>query len=439
MDLPGDSAADVSRFSCENAPRMPLQVRRLLIGAAIALIAIVAGLALPALRGADSLGLESCERCLDLARLVPADADEVAIIPAGGGLWFAMMKHPIREDRIFGSETRGTIVAIALGRNPVVVWKRDDRMGAAVFASAPRRSLIRLALPPTLRGQVSTKGGAIVVGSSQGGFPIEELAGLAQAPGQLFIAHRRRPSIPGVIAPAFSSHALERDVLSVVSRSRDESAAVRPLPNGLRHPASAVLSVALGSVQGLGRDWERVLPVDSRGMGAGLVAIFGVESGMFLPRVRGVVIAESTETDPVALLDRLVPAVDGAVSSVRRRDDVVIARREAMGLVGEAALVDGRAVLSLDSTSMDRFLAERVGAAPFAKGAEWSLKAKPAELRLAIRNASESLGYKLLGKRTRNKVRSLSRTHLWDDGPLWATLERTRTGGEARVTCRVEW
>ncbi|MCM2316543.1 MAG: hypothetical protein NDJ92_15440, partial [Thermoanaerobaculia bacterium] len=232
---------------------------------------------------------------------------------------------------------------------------------------------------------------------------------------------------------------LDADSLSVVSRSRDESVAVTPLPKALRHPASAMLSVALGSIPELAGDWDRVLPVDASGMGAGLVAIYGVEAGTFLPRVRGVVVATSTETDPVALLDRLVPAVDGSVSSIRQRDGVVIAKREAMGLVGEAALLEGHAILALDDGSMDRFLDDRATAVPFAEGVEWSLRAKPAELRLAIRSASDSLGYKILGKSTRNSVRSLSRSLGWVEGARSATLERTRTAGEARVTCRVEW
>lgn len=418
---------------------MAMPARRLVIGIAIALAALVAGLLLPVLRAPRSEGVASCGRCLELARLAPADADEVAIVPTGGSLWFAAARHPVREDRMFGGGARGTLVALAVGRNPVVFWKQGDRTGGAVSAAAPRRWLISLALPAKFRGQVSTKAGALVSGSSAGGFPVDALAALAQEPGQLFVAHRKRPSMPGVIAPAFSSLALEPDSLSVVSRSRDESVAVTPLPKQLRHPASAMLSVALGSIPELAGNWDRVLPIDANGMGAGLVALYGVEAGTFLPRIRGVVVATSSETDPVALLDRLVPAVDGSVSGIRQREGVVIASREAMGLVGEAALVDGYAILALDDGSMDRFLADRASALPFADGAEWSLRAKPAELRLAIRSASDSLGYKLLGKSTRNSVRSLSRSLGWVEGARSATLERTRIAGEARVTCRVEW
>lgn len=418
---------------------MAMTARRLLIGAAIAFAALVAWLALPVLREPRIEGISSCGRCLELARLAPAGADEVVIVPSGGSLWFAAARHPVREDRIFGGEARGTLVAFAVGRNPVVLWKQGDRLGGAVSAAAPRRWLIGLALPAGSGGQVSTKSGALVGGSSPGGFPIDGLAALAQEPGQLFVAHRNRPSIPGVIAPAFSSLTLERDSLSIVSRSRDESTAVTPLPAGLRHPISAVLSVALGSVPELAGDWDRILPVDAGGMGAGLVAIYGVEAGTFLPRVCGVVVSSSTETDPVALLDRLVPAVDGSVSSIRQREGVVIARREAMGLVGEAAIVEGHAILALDDGSMDRFLADRAAAVAFAEDAEWSLRANPAELRLAIRGVSDSLGYKLLGKSTRNSVRALSRSLGWVEGARSATVERTRTAGEARVTCRVEW
>lgn len=439
MDLPGDSAADVSRFSCENAPRMQRRTRLLLATGAITFAVLVGLLVLPTLLAPDLEGLDACVRCVELARLAPAGADEVAIAPSGGSLWFAMVRHPIREDRIFGGTLRGTVIALAVGRNPVVTWKQGDRSGAAVSAPASRRALLRLVVPPPLRGQVSTKAGALVIGNAAGGFPIEEYASLAQAAGQLFVAHQRRPSIPGVLVPALSAVTLEKNSLAIISHSRDASVAATPLPPALRHPSGAALSVALGSVTAVAGDWERLLPVDSTGMGAGLVAIYGVDSGAFLPRVRGVVVAESRETDPVALLDRLVPSVDGSVSSIRHAGGVVIAKREAMGLVGEAALVDGHAVLAFDGSSMDKFLADRAAATPFASGAEWSLRARPTELRLAIRRGSESLGYKLLSKRTRNSVRGLSRSLGWVEGARWATFERTRNGGEASVTCRVEW
>ncbi|MCM2315979.1 MAG: hypothetical protein NDJ92_12615, partial [Thermoanaerobaculia bacterium] len=184
---------------------MPMPARRLVIGVVIALAALVAGLVLVVLREPRSEEIGSCERCLELARLAPADSDEVVIVPKGGSLWFAAARHPVREDRIFGGGVRGTLVALAVGRNPVVLWKQGDRTGGAVSAPAARRWLIALALPAKFRGQVWTKAGALVSGSSAGGFPIDALAALAQEPGQLFVAHRKRPSIPGVIAPALSS------------------------------------------------------------------------------------------------------------------------------------------------------------------------------------------------------------------------------------------
>ena len=418
---------------------MTPRARRLTLGAVIAFAALTAWLLVPILIEPSGGPVDECERCLELARLAPPDADEVMIVPPGGSLWFSMPRHPIREDRIFGGVVRGAMLALATGRNPVVLWRLGNQVGAAISASPPRRLLLRVALPPVARGQVSTIDGALIVGKTPGGFPNSALVAISREPGQLFVAHRNKPSIPGVVAPAFSSLAFHPNSLSIISRMRDVPPASALLPRELRHPKSAVLSVALGSVAALTGEWERLLPVDSTGMGEGLVAIYGVDAGAFLPRVRGVIVARSTETDPVVLLDRLVPAVDGSVSSVRSRDGISIARREAMGLVGEAALIDGRAILALDATSMDSFLDDRAEAASVAEGTEWSLRAKPTELRSAIRSASDSLGYKLLGKRTRNSVKALGRALGWLEGARSATVERTRQGAEARVTCTIEW
>jgi hypothetical protein len=350
-----------------------------------------------------------------------------------------MRRHPIREELILGGAARGALLAATVGRNPVVFWRRGDQAGAVVSAALPRRIALRLFLSPGAKGQVSTKGGALVIGTSQGGFAISKYVAIAKDPGELFVAHRNRPSIPGVIVPAISSLALEERTLSISTIMRDAPAGSSPLPRDVRHPRRAILSVALGSVTALAGEWERFFPIDADGMGAGLVSIYGVDSGAFLPRVRGVIVSATTETDPVALLDRIVPAIDGSVSSVRRRDGLVIARREAMGLAGEAAIVDGHALLGLDGASMDLFLDDRKDAIAVADGTEWSLRARPAELRVAIRSASESLGYKLLGKGTRNSVKALSRGLGWLDGAEAVTVERSRAGGQARVACRVEW
>lgn len=418
---------------------MTTQARRIAFGSAATLAALVAWLLIPLQLAPSTAPAADCERCLQLARFAPADADEVLIAPSGGSIWFSMRRHPVREDLIFGGTLRGATLAATVGRNPVVFWRRGDRAGAVVSGALPRRALLRLLLPRSARGQVSTKAGALVVGESRGGFAISKYVAIAKERGQLFVAHRNRPSIPGVVAPAISSLLLADRTLSISTVMRDAPEEPAPLPRDLRHPRGAVVSVVLGSVTRFSGEWERFFPIDADGMGAGLVAIYGVDSGAFLPRVRGVIVAATSETDPVALLDRIVPAIDGSVSSIRRRDALVIARREAMGLAGEAAIVDGRALLALDGTSMDRFLDDRAEASAVPEGTAWSLRARPAELRLAIRSASESLGYKLLGKGTRNSVKSLSRGLGWLEGAEMATVERSRVGGQGRVSCVIEW
>jgi len=418
---------------------MATPARRIILGAAALLALLAAWLVIPLLVAPVSEEADECERCLQLARFAPAEADEVMIVPAGGSLWAAMWSHPLREDLIFGGMLRGAMLAATVGRNPVVFWRRGDKGGAVISASLPRRLVLELLLSRKAKGQVMTKAGALVVGETDFGFAISKYVSISREPGLLFVAHRNHPSIPGVIAPALSSLALGERTLSITTTMRDAPAESTPLPRDLKHPRRAVLSVALGTVTAIAGEWERIFPFDANGMGSGLVAIYGVESGAFLPRVRGVVVASTAETDPVALLDRIVPAIDGAVSSIRHRDGLVIARREAMGLAGEASIVDGHAILALDGTSMDLFLDDRATALPIAGDSDWSLRVRPSEFRAAIRSASDSLGYKLLGKGTRNSVKSLSRGLGWLEGAQSATVERSRVGGQGRVTCRVEW
>jgi hypothetical protein len=418
---------------------MALPARRIVLGAAAAFAALAAWLLVPLLIAPSPEIAGECERCLQLARFAPADADEVMIVPSGGSLWGAMWKHPIREDLIFGGSLRGAMLAATVGRNPVVFWRRGDKGGAVISATLPRRLVLELLLSRSARGQVSTKAGALVLGETDFGFAISKYVAISREPGQLFVAHRNRPSIPGVTAPAISSLVLGDRTLAITTTMRDAPAAAAPLPRDLRHPGGAILSVALGSLTAIPGEWGRLVSFDANGMGAGLVAIYGVESGPFLPRVRAIVVTSTSESDPVAMLDRIVPAIDGSVSSIRRRDGLVIARREAMGLAGEAAIVDGRALLALDGTSMDRFLDDRAKALPVADDSDWSLRVRPSELRVAIRSASESLGYKLLSKGTRNSVKALSRGLGWLEGAQSATVERSRAGGAARVRCVVEW
>lgn len=418
---------------------MTTQAKRIGLGAAAAVVALAAWLLFPLLLVPSPEDVSDCERCLQLARFAPAEADEVMIVPSGGGLWAAMWRHPIREDLILGGRLRGAVLAATVGRNPVVFWRRGDKWGAVISAALPRRFVLELLLPAAARGQVSTKAGAIVIGETDLGFAISKYVAIPHEPGQLFVAHRNHPSIPGATAPAISSLSFGEGALSITTAMRDVPSVSSTLPRDLRHPRGAILSVALSSVTAISGDWARLFPFDANGMGAGLVAIYGVEAGTFLPRVRGVVVGATNETDPVSLLGRVIPAIDGSVSSIRRRDGVVIARREAMGITGEAAIADGHAILVLDGSSMDRYLDERATGLPISEASDWSLRARPAELRAAIRNAGDSLGYKLLSKGTRNSVKALRRGLGWLEGAKSATLERGLVKGQARVTCRVEW
>lgn len=418
---------------------MESRTRRFILAGGALFVVLAAWLAIPLAIAPSTAPPAESERCLQLARFAPADADEVMIVPSGGSVWFSMRRHPIREELILGGRLRGAMLAVTVGRNPVVFWRRGDRAGAVVSAAAPRRLALKLLLPRTVRGQVLTKAGTLVIGDSRGGFAISKYVSIAREEGQLFVAHRNRPSIPGVSVPAISSLLLADRALTISTTMQRAPVESTPLPSDLRHPRRAIVSVALASVTTLASEWERFFPIDASGMGAGLVAIYGVDSGAFLPRIRGVIVASTTERDPVALLDRIVPAVDGSVSSIRRRDGLVIARREAMGLTGEAAIVDGRAFLALDDASMDLFLDDRASALPVPEATDWSLRSHPTELRLAIRNASDSLGFKLLSKGTRSSVKGLSRGLGWLEGAKSATLERSRAGGQARVRCVVEW
>jgi hypothetical protein len=406
--------------------------------AAIAVGVIAIALFWPVMRAPRPVVLGNCLDCAELLRTVPAAAAEVYVVPSGGAFFFALRSHPIREESLLEQIPSAPLLALAIGDAPVVAWHHDDRLSFAVKLSAIRRALV--ALIPV--GQaVEVRDGVVFIGprGEPALGPPPELV-LADGPAHAFAIHRHRSPVPGLHSPSLTAITLGNASLSIVSRA-PAPAARAPLGDGSPlHPRGAMFSFVSGTLPEAVSRFDRVLPFDPRGLGGrGMLVLYGAEGGRIAPRIRGVLVMPASQGETAAsLIERLLPAVNGASTSGRPVGGVTVARREAMGLTVEAAIRGGDAILAFDGKSMETYLGERDGDAPD-RQAIWSLRLQPQIAYSMLKGVRDSLGFRLLGADTRDSIRRLQRAVGLVRDAKSLSMELVPKGELDEVRMNVEW
>jgi hypothetical protein len=206
-----------------------------------------------------------------------------------------------------------------------------------------------------------------------------------------------------------------------------------------QHPPDAVLSLEVSDVGALVAPIDEIFPVKTaslRGQ-AGQLVLYSVDASGLLPRPHGVLLLES-DKDPREAIEETVPSVKGAtVDSSRRIERVEVFRRETLGLIVETASSDGRLVIALDGSSMDRWLRERRDPDP--EAAVWSFSGDPSAIVEIVDALTRSPGRYLLGSSSRKAIRRFG-----DVVRPFRTASRvhsrlTRTPDGPVIESRIDW
>jgi hypothetical protein len=409
-------------------------MRRLVILSTLVLVLVVltAWLVMPMFVEPRESTLDECRGCPSLLTFVPDEARKVVVVPRGGSTLFELGRRLDPGIDLRDLLPAPGLLAVGLGGAPLVAWQDEQgHWGAAAAPVGLRRILLRIATykygGPTVRwvGSTILLGPASLSGDLRA---LDELKRLGSVPAHFFALH---DSPEGRSFGRLTPRSLEITTFP----SGDEMRTARTA----QHPPDAVLSLAVSDVGALVAPIDEILPVKTASLRGqpGQLVLYSVDSAGLLPRPRGVLLLEG-DRDARDAIEQTVPRVKGAtLDSSRRIENVEVFRRETLGLIVETASSDGRLVIALDGSSMDRWLRERLDPDP--EAAVWSFSGDPSAIVEIVDALARSPGRYLLGSSSRKAIRRFGdvvrpfRTASRVDSRL------TRTPDGPVIESRVDW
>ncbi len=341
----------------------------------VALLGVLAAIVLSTPASSEPVALDASS--LTMLRMVPADADEITIIPSAAGLLRDLRNHPVTRDWIGDWQARnsGRMLPLLLGDADVVAWKRGEESGYVANPDGLRRILVRAWLAVGRRAEgIRVAEGLLVVGAgaTQPMPPpdLDEFLALAgPLEGHLFFLQRESSEspYPPIDRPTVTAASVVENDIILHSRSRSSGTVpTQPLPI-VAYPQNAMLATAAA----VSPEWlerlDRVLPVKLNALldrGA-MLALYRVDEKTLVPRIEGLVILpEGSDPEQLrSILDSVVPRISlgglGEVTESRRMvGGVEVTRREGFGYAIDTASHQGNVLIAFDKASMERYLAD---------------------------------------------------------------------------------
>jgi hypothetical protein len=349
-----------------------------------------------------------------LLQNVPPDAEAYALVPAPVVLMAKLKANPITTEPVTRwTDEHALPPAAMLGRADAVAWKSGKTTAYAVRFDAVRALIARVwtmfsAVETTWNGRTLIIGGA--PGGAAGFSPPEELRlanGLPE--GDVFVVQRSesRGAFPPIGRPAVTSVRVTGSEIELASRARtNEAGELKP---ALRFdlPRGAMLSVSFTEAPKVLGDLERLIAedVDALVGDGGVIALYGVDTGTFLPR-------------PFAAI--VVPADERSRAAAAKYGNV-------LGQVQESG---GHLIIAFDRNSGSQYIKDAKAPVPWPAN-RWAMRLDPVRLIPVLRKAGDNPALRFAAPRIHRGARDLRR---W----MGALEQATSIEAAASVTDGVE-
>lgn len=324
---------------------------------------------------------------------VPADAEAYGLIPAPVVLMGKLVANPVTRDPVTSwTEQHALPPSSMLGRADAVVWKSGKVTSYAVRFDPVRAVIVRLW---TMFSSVDARwvGRTLIVNGGEGapaGAPAELAHTKGLPEGDALVVQRKesRGAFPPIGRPAMTSIRVTAKAIDLISRAAtSEAGAIKPPPPSSL-PRSAMLSVAFTEPPRLLGDIDRLLAADIDALvgGGGTVALYGVDTGTFLPR---------------PFMAIIVPANSETRSTLTRHENVI-------GLMGQKVEQNGELVVSFDRDTAGSYLKDGRAPLPW-PGSRWSLRLDPQRLIPVLRKVGDNPALRFATPRIHRGARDLRR------------------------------
>ena len=363
---------------------MVTAVRRFLIAVVVLVAGTIGGLALffafttPRKPLGFSVPLGTREWAM-LVR-VPQSAEAFALVPAAGALDAKLRANPVSRAALESwTASHRVPPAWMIGGADLLVWKTGSAFGTFMDVDAVRGFLLHL---------VRSGGSEPPDESPIDAASLGQIAHLASKlpPGDALVVQRgtSRGAYPPIGRPAVTSLQVTATDIRMVSvaPAPAEAPAVRLNP-ALRLPTSPVLSVAFSYAPRVIADLDRLFGanVSSLLQDGGMVSIYAVKTGTFLPRPLSVI---AVPDDPArrAVFDQFARRLGVRTGEFR-----------------------GMLLLSFDD-SIDAFMRDSFQPAPEGR---WAVRIDPARMVPILKALGKSLGLRVVAPRLYRSARDLDR------------------------------
>lgn len=329
-----------------------------------------------------------------LAR-VPASAESFAMIPVAAALHAKLAANPLTAKPLADwSETRQLPRPWMLGHADLLVWKSGKQTNYLVTLDPVRAALLRIYLMTQSGVNAEDNQLRIFINASMqeplAAAELERLLGLTAGlpPADLLIVQRERSSgaFPPIGRPSATAVQIAPKEVLITARAaasadaRSGPALATPLPAG------AMISGAFSEPPRVVNDLNRVFGANVSQVlrNGGSVAIYEVNTGTLVPRPKGVF---SVHAD----------------AETRKELGGFLTLAEQ---IGETRDTGDAILISIDDTSMERYLKDRLEPSPWPANA-WTMRMNPALLVPVLEKVADNPGVKLGLPRISRSARDL--------------------------------
>lgn len=371
-------------------------MRRTLLFALLIAIAVVAAIAIwlvattPRSAGGVSVPMRSAHR--ELLAQVPADAELFALVPAAAAVHAKLRSNPVTAAAVEQwSRERRLPPAWMLGGADLLAWRTAAGTTYAFRLDPLRAVLVRSYL---LFGSadVSADGAMFFIGPAPAGPRLAasrpdlflEVATGMSGDG-IVVQLDDDPAFPPIGRPAVSFVAVTPREVTIVSRAARPQSVAAP-QRTVTLPLGGLLSAWFAEPTRLVSDLDRLLPGDLSSLlaGGGSLILYDVDTGLLLPRPRGLFAAP--ETPQASAAAARLETVAELVGGVERRD--------------------GQILIALDRQSLPAYATESFAPLPFPSN-RWAVRLDPARMLPVAERLGDHRGLRFAAPRLQRSARSL--------------------------------
>jgi hypothetical protein len=344
-------------------------------------------------KSAEPLRFPLSDAHRELLRRVPASADSFALIPAAALLRGKLLANPVTGEPVLEWEEEYELPrAWMLGGADIVAWRSGKATSYAVRFDPFRAFLARMWLMMATNAPARWDGNTLVMNDltpSTSPADLDDILRLASGlpEGDAFVVqwNRARGAYPPIGRPAVTSLRVSTADIVIVSRAASDDFSEQH-PVRARFPRGAMLAVTFANPPRLVSDLNRLLgaKVDLLVDDGGSIALYGVDTGTFIPRPKGIIAIPADEHGRAA------------IANVARVAEIV----------GETRDTGSELLVSFDRTSLGQYSADTFLPATW-PASQWAMRVDPAHLVPVLRRLHDSTGLRIVAPRIHRGVRDL--------------------------------